>query len=179
MTSCSNSQSVVPELSGARVIIRPARSGELTGLADRIAADPEASPWWGDDPDKVRRDLLGYPEYTVLVIEHERNAVGVIAFEEENTPEYHSASIDITLLQCCIGLGLGPEALRLLIDWLIAERGHHRITIDPAATNSRAIRAYEKVGFRPIGIMRQYERDPSGNWRDGLLMELLASDLTR
>lgn len=179
MTSCSNSQSIAPELHGSRATIRPPGPGELAGLADRIAADPEASPWWGDDPGKVRRDLLGDPEYTVLVIEFEADAVGVIAFEEETTPEYHSASIDITLLQCCIGRGLGPEALRLLIDWLIAERGHHRITIDPAATNLRAIRAYEKVGFRAVGVMRQYERDPGRNWRDGLLMELLADDFNR
>jgi hypothetical protein len=53
--------------------------------------------------------------------------------------------------------------------------GHHRITIDPAAENAAAIRAYEKVGFRPVGVMRRYERDVDGDgWHDGLLMELLA-----
>ncbi len=40
-----------------------------------------------------------------------------------------------------------------------------------------AIRAYEKVGFRPVGIMRRYEPDVGGRgWHDGLLMELLAGD---
>ena len=65
--------------------------------------------------------------------------------------------------------------MRLLID----ERGHHRITIDPAATNAAAIRAYEKVGFRRVGVMRSYERDADGrDWHDGLLMELLAGEET-
>jgi aminoglycoside 6'-N-acetyltransferase len=57
------------------------------------------------------------------------------------------------------------------------ERGHHRLTIDPAAANERAIRCYERVGFRRVGIMRSYWRDPSGEWQDGLLLELLAGDL--
>jgi aminoglycoside 6'-N-acetyltransferase len=63
---------------------------------------------------------------------------------------------------------------------LIDERGHHRNTIDPAADNAAAIRAYEKAGFKPVGVMRRYERDTGGDgWHDGLLMELLADELTR
>ncbi|MDX6639590.1 MAG: hypothetical protein QOF12_601, partial [Solirubrobacteraceae bacterium] len=58
------------------------------------------------------------------------------------------------------------------------ERGHHRITIDPALANARAIRCYEAVGFRPVGVTRRSERAPDGSWEDGLLMELLAEDLT-
>ena len=55
--------------------------------------------------------------------------------------------------------------------------GHHRIEIDPAADNAAAIRAYTKVGFRPVGITRQSERGADGTWHDGLLMDLLADDL--
>ena len=76
------------------------------------------------------------------------------------------------------GRGVGPEAIRLAARWLIDERGHHRITIDPAAANARAIRAYEKVGFRRVGVLREYERGPDGTWRDGLLMDLLAAELS-
>jgi RimJ/RimL family protein N-acetyltransferase len=55
--------------------------------------------------------------------------------------------------------------------------GHHRITIDPATENIAAIRAYEKAGFKPVGVMRQHERDAGGGgWHDSLLMELLASE---
>ncbi|MBV9422920.1 MAG: GNAT family N-acetyltransferase, partial [Solirubrobacterales bacterium] len=50
-------------------------------------------------------------------------------------------------------------------------------TIDPAAANAAAIRAYEKAGFTRVGVMRGYERDVDGNgWHDGLLMELLAGE---
>ncbi len=61
---------------------------------------------------------------------------------------------------------------------LFEERGHHRLTIDPALANAAAIRAYEKAGFTRVGVMRRYERDALGpDWHDSLLMELLADDL--
>jgi aminoglycoside 6'-N-acetyltransferase len=75
------------------------------------------------------------------------------------------------------GRGLGPDALRTLARYLIQERGHHRLTIDPAAENATAIRAFERAGFRRVGVMREYWRSPDGVWRDGLLLELLAGDL--
>jgi RimJ/RimL family protein N-acetyltransferase len=40
-----------------------------------------------------------------------------------------------------------------------------------------AIRAYEKAGFSPVGVMRRSERDVGGDgWHDSLLMELLAGE---
>ena len=51
------------------------------------------------------------------------------------------------------------------------------LVIDPAADNAAAIRSYTKVGFRPVGIMRRYERVTDGTWHDSLLMDLLADEL--
>jgi aminoglycoside 6'-N-acetyltransferase len=74
------------------------------------------------------------------------------------------------------GRGFGTQALKLVARHLMVDRGHHRITIDPAAENAPAIRSYEKAGFRPVGVMRQYERDMvTGEWHDGLLMELVGA----
>ena len=76
------------------------------------------------------------------------------------------------------GQGLGRDAVRTLARYLVHERGHHRLVIDPAADNVAAIRCYAAVGFRPVGVMRRYERDVDGTgWHDGLLMDLLADDL--
>ena len=63
--------------------------------------------------------------------------------------------------------------------YLIDERGHHRIVIDPLAENQRAIKAYEQVGDRKVGVMRQNELGPDGAYRDGVLMDVLADDLPR
>ena len=89
---------------------------------------------------------------------------------------YSHAGMDIFLATASHGRGLGAEAIGVLARHLFEERGHHRLTIDPAADNAAAIRAYEKVGFRPVGVMRLYERGPDGVWHDGLLMDLLRGE---
>jgi len=66
----------------------------------------------------------------------------------------------------------GPEVMT----WLVDVRGHHRLTVDPAAENARAIHVYQDLGFRPVGVLKRYERVEDGVWRDALLMELLAAD---
>ena len=72
---------------------------------------------------------------------------------------------------------MGVDALRTMARYLFDQRGHHRLTIDPATTNERAIACYRKVGFRPVGVMREYEQGADGTWHDGLLMDLLRREL--
>ena len=98
---------------------------------------------------------------------------------EEADPDYWSAAVDIFVSAAAHGHGVGSDAMRTLIAWLIDCRGHHRLTVDPAAANARAIHVYAKLGFRPVGTLRRYERVAGGEWRDALLMELLAEEFVR
>jgi aminoglycoside 6'-N-acetyltransferase len=132
--------------------------------------------WW-DEPDE--EFPWDEPESSRLTIEVDGRIAGMIQFWEEPEPKYRHASIDLFVDPALHGHGIGTEAVRHVVRRLIDERGHHRITIDPAADNAAAIRAYEKVGFRRVGVMRAYERDADGaGWHDGLLMELLAGEET-
>jgi aminoglycoside 6'-N-acetyltransferase len=150
--------------------LRPLEADDVAELL-RILATPDVSRWWdapdeafplGDDPDSTR--------FTILV---DGAVAGMIQYSEEPDPKYRHATIDLFVDPAVRGRGVGPEAIRRVVAMLV-ERGHHRITIDPAVENTPAIRAYEKAGFRPVGIMRAYERDADGHgWHDGLLMELL------
>jgi len=54
----------------------------------------------------------------------------------------------------------------------------HRLELMVAAFNARAIRCYERVGFKRVGVQRRYELGPDGLWHDGLLLDLLPEDLT-
>jgi aminoglycoside 6'-N-acetyltransferase len=112
-----------------------------------------------------------------LVIEHEDALVGSIQFVEVLDPNYRTASIDLFISAAAQGRGLGPDAIRAVARYLFEVRGQHHLTIDPAAANERAIRAYHKVGFRPVGVIRAYERGADGSWHDNLLMDLLAGEL--
>jgi aminoglycoside 6'-N-acetyltransferase len=74
--------------------------------------------------------------------------------------------------------GLGTDVVRTMAHDLVGDRGHHRLVIDPVTHNARAIRCYEKVGFRLVGVMREYEQDRDGIWHDGVLLDLLARELS-
>jgi len=156
------------------VTLRRTTSDDLQRL-QAIRDEPEVSRWWGIlEPGELEEFIA---EETSLAIEVDGDVIGAIQYAEEDDPMYRHAGIDIYLTTERHGQGYGAEAVRLLARYLIGERGHHRLTIDPAATNTAAIAAYAKVGFRPVGVLRQYERGPDGTWHDGLLMELIADEL--
>ena len=164
-------------LSGERVALRRVTEPDLEDLL-ALLQEPAVARWWGDyDAARTRRELLDDPDVEAFVVEVGGATAGVLAVEEENEPDYRHAALDISLGTDHQGQGLGREALRVAIDHLIAERGHHRFTIDPAADNEMAIRCYAAVGFKPVSVMRRYERGRDGTWRDGLLMDLLADEL--
>ncbi len=158
---------------GRPMILRPLAKGDEAELR-RIHLTPEVSRWW-DLPDE---DFpWDEPESTRFTIEVDGAVAGLIQFAEEPEPKYRHASIDVFLDPALSGRGLGSEAVRRVVRMLIDERGHHRITIDPAASNVAAVRAYEKAGFKRVGIMRKAERDADGRgWHDALMMELIAGE---
>jgi aminoglycoside 6'-N-acetyltransferase len=155
------------------MILRPLAEGDEGELL-RIHTTPEVVRWWDAPHDGFPWDE---PESTRLTIEVDGAIVGLIQYTEEHEPKYRHAEIDLFLDPALHGRGFGSEAVRRVVGLLIDERGHHRITIDPAVENVAAIRAYEKAGFKPVGVMRQAERDADGSgWHDALLMELLAGE---
>lgn len=161
-------------LHGERVTLRPALREDAAALL-AILREPEVARWWGhNDLADVEEEIAGTETYVIVV---EDATAGWLHVNEETEPEFRHAGLDIALTTRVHGRGLGQEALRLAITALI-ERGHHRFTIDPAVANERAIRSYAALGFKAVGILRQYERAPDGVWRDGLLMDLLAFELS-
>lgn len=139
---------------------------------------PEVSKWWDlPAPGFPMRDE---PESTRLTIRHGDEIAGLIQYGEETEPKYRFASMDIFLGPEFHGFGIGTRAVRMVLDILIEDRGHHRVTIDPAAHNHAAIRSYEKAGFQRVGVLRLAERDSDGaGWHDALLMELVVDPATR
>jgi aminoglycoside 6'-N-acetyltransferase len=169
----------LPVLRGERVTLRPLTDADLDELT-AIVQSPTVREWWPSvaDAERVREELRSDGStYWTFTTEVEGRRAGWLGFSEEDDPYYRHASLDVILSEEHQGRGLGPEALRTAIDWLTTKRGHHRFTIDPAVGNRRAIRAYEAVGFRPVGVLRRHERGPDGAWRDSLLMDLLADEL--
>ena len=166
----------LPTLRGERITLRPLEDADLDPLS-AVVREPSVAQWWGeaDEPERLRHNLR--MDGDAFVIEADGELAGWLGFVEEAEPEYRSVSVDISLSERFQGQGLGPDALRTLIRWFATERGHHRFTIDPSMLNERAIKAYEAVGFKPVGVLRKAERLGDGEWHDGLLMDLLIEEL--
>jgi aminoglycoside 6'-N-acetyltransferase len=163
-----------PVLAGRRVRLRLVRASDREALR-AIRSEPGVRRWWGElEPGEDPTEAEAGGER--FAIEVDGAVAGAIQYGENTDPMYRSAGIDVFLGAAFEGRGLAREAIGLLVRYLIEVRGHHRLTIDPAAANARAIRCYEAVGFTTVGVMREYERGDDGVWHDGLLMELLAAD---
>jgi aminoglycoside 6'-N-acetyltransferase len=165
-------------LRGERVALRPATADDVDALV-AIRATPEVrSRWLGNDLDADVREMLADPEVHVFVIVDRAGAViGAIQWWEQTDPDYRHAGVDLFVHPAVHNRGYGTDAVRTLCRHLFDDVGFHRIVIDPSADNAAAIRCYEKVGFRRVGVMREYERGADGTWHDGLLMDLLRADL--
>lgn len=164
-------------LRGERVVLRP------PGEADRVAlealfAEPPIAAVWAITPAELDEKIAGEDDDAVVyVIDVDGEVGGLIQSHEETDPEYRHAGMDVVVSERFHGTGVAVDALSTLAHHLFDDCGHHRLVIDPAAHNARAIACYSKLGFKPVGIMRQYERAPDGTWHDGLLMDMLRSEL--
>ncbi len=170
---------MLPTLRHGRVALRALLEHDADAL-EAIATQPGIREWWGSD-EAGSTSAAGFAEEAreeiAFAIEVDGELAGWLGFYEEPEVDYRHVGLDIFLAPEHQGGGIGPAALRLAARWLTDERGHHRLTIDPARANVRAIRAYESIGFRPVGVMRKYERGRDGAWHDSLLMDMLADEL--
>jgi aminoglycoside 6'-N-acetyltransferase len=146
------------------LVLRPFRDDDEAPLL-AMMDEPAVRRWW-PVPELVREQ--GW------VIELGGRAAGWLEYHEEPHRWYPSVAFDIFLTTDMQGRGYGSRALRMAIDHFTA-KGHHRFTLDPNAANERAIGAYASIGFERVGVMRAYERNPSGGWNDALLMELIVA----
>jgi len=163
------------DLDPTKISLRPLAEdhvGDLRWIHQR----PGVVRWW-DEPDE--EFPWDEPESTRLTIFVDGQIAGMIQYWEEDEPKYRHAGIDLFLDPGLHNKGIGTESVRRVARHLFEDRGHHRLEIDPAADNRAAIRVYEKAGFKPVGLTRRSERDPDGKgWHDGLLMDMLSTELT-
>jgi len=161
------------DLHGDVVVLKPLVLDHAARLRE-IRGEPAVHAWWGRMEDEFPFDE---PESTRFTIWVDGQVAGMVQYGEEEEPEYRHAWVDIFVATEFHGRGVGTDAVRTMVRHLVDDRRHHRITIDPSVDNVAAVRAYEKAGFRPIGVMELAERSPDGRWRNALFMEQVFPDV--
>ena len=71
------------------------------------------------------------------------------------------------------GRGLGTRLLSAAIDWLFTATDTNRLDLEVFVDNTRARRAYEKLGFVTEGVLRDWIRMSNGGFRTMVMMSLL------
>jgi RimJ/RimL family protein N-acetyltransferase len=147
-------------LQGPRVTIRPLTRADLDAMAawrpfdDPLHADAnwaqrrlrELDRWYAHRSADPRRLL-----YTVT--DEGKRVIGSITLREIDGRR--SARLGITLGADYVNQGYGSEALTLFLNYYFGELGFEKMVLDVTAHNRRAIRVYEKLGFKRVGQREQ------------------------
>jgi RimJ/RimL family protein N-acetyltransferase len=62
------------------------------------------------------------------------------------------------------GKGYGTDAMRVVLRYAFTELNLHRVSLDVFSYNPRAIRSYEKAGFKYEGCMRSRVQRDGKRW---------------
>ena len=165
---------------------RPMTMADLP-LMRRWLEAPHVREWWGEPDTELGyiRDMIegrdttrpfifsaggepaGYIQY--WFIGHHQNATWIADYPWLAELPADAVGVDLSIGDPNkLALGLGSGALRAFAEDL-ARQGHRTIIIDPDPANRRAVRAYEKAGFRAIPRLL-------GKTGDTLIMQFQSSE---
>lgn len=148
-----------PEPDG-RYGLRPVTRADLK-LIRQWLTRPHVAAWWGDTETEIGQigEHIDSISVEPLIVELKGRPIAYLQSYDPHLEDGHpyadqpfgTLGIDLTIGEPeLIGIGHGPAILRQFAEELF-EEGAPRVIIDPDPANARAIRAYEKAGFRPIG----------------------------
>jgi RimJ/RimL family protein N-acetyltransferase len=146
-------------LEGAKVVLRPVQAEDLLSIM-RWEQDDEVTCFIGKKVDAygtceewfVRS--LADPRRRLMSID--TTAGRFIGNIELTHISRKSGAAEVAAMigeKDCWGLGYGTEAMSLILTYSFAELGLRRVYLRVYTSNRRAIRCYEKCGFRKEGIM--------------------------
>jgi aminoglycoside 6'-N-acetyltransferase len=147
----------MPRSDSHRYAFRPVAAADLPTLAAWLDR-PHVAEWWDDVEDKVAeiREAMADPATRPFVVELDGRPIGYIQCYDPHREEGHpyrdqpkgTLGIDQFIGEPeLVGIGHGSRLIAAFVDGLF-RRGAPRVITDPDPANARAIRAYEKAGFR-------------------------------
>ncbi|KQZ82989.1 aminoglycoside adenylyltransferase [Mesorhizobium sp. Root157] len=168
----------MPREAGPTYDFRAVTEADLAMIA-RWLAQPHMAGWWGDPETEIAsiREHIDSDSVEPLIVELDGRPIAYLQSYDPHLEDDHpyadqpfgTLGIDLSIgVPELVGIGHGSAIVRQFVADLF-EEGAPRVIIDPHPDNSRAIRAYEKAGFRPIG-RRQSE------YGDVLLMAVDAEE---
>ena len=124
-----------PEIRALTGEVKPMSSAEAKAFYDRVQSD-EHRVWF------------------IVALKENDRAIGEAGLLRL-FPAWRTTDLSIILGERdAWGKGYGTEAIRLLLDYAFGYLNFHRVAVGVVGFNEKALRFYEKVGFRREGIQR-------------------------
>jgi len=171
-------------LKGLKTWIRPIEEDDID-LIYQWYNDQEVNLWssgaWPlntlQSKDQIAEKFLdGSPDtYRYAILDENELLIGTTGFKELNIPGRSATLYVVIGNKAYWGKGYGSDALITFVRFLFTQWNFHRISLDTWDENIRAIKAYEKVGFKIEGRQRE-ARFVLGNYHDSILMGLLREE---
>jgi aminoglycoside 6'-N-acetyltransferase len=138
-------------------LFQPMSEADLPRVRAWLAA-PHVAAWWGDPEEQYAlvRDDLAHPDMEQWIVATQERAFAYLqCYRPEVWPEaglgphpVGTRGIDQFIGEpAMVGCGHGSAFIRAFVEGLFAH-GTPRVVTDPSPANERAVRAYEKAGFR-------------------------------
>jgi RimJ/RimL family protein N-acetyltransferase len=131
---------------------------------------PHVSEWWDDDDDTLEKIKRHYGEREeglgrYILVEEKNGAQREIGYFQHYDAGDETVGIDQFIGEKeYLNRGVGTEAIKLFIEMIKDKYRPKKIILDPHPANRRAIRCYEKAGFR------HYETVKHENGEDAFMM---------
>jgi RimJ/RimL family protein N-acetyltransferase len=167
-------------------------AGEKISLRPLERSDVDALLPWVNDPEVTRTLIIWRPmnreaelEFLDRTAKSEQDVVlGIVV---KATGRLIGAAglnlLDTRVRQCQFGIfigdaaergkGYGTEATRLLTDFAFATLNLNRVWLHVTTENAAGIKAYERVGYRREGILRQ------AHYKEGRYVDLVTMAILR
>lgn len=129
--------------------------------------------------------VLGEERVTPCIIVFEGTPIGYLQYYELSGKQKRKYDLNIKSKSYGVDLfigetdywnrGLGAKILALLLQYLFTKLRANFVTIDPRTENTRAIRSYEKAGFKKVRVLQKHEIH-EGKQHDNWLMLINRSE---
>lgn len=169
----------LPTLTGKSVTLRAPHPSDAAGRL-ALGRDPQIARMYGASIADVREMTLQDAERWIdSILKHGHawiivtgKLIGHIRLDRIDL-KARRASMAIGIDDpASLGRGHGSESIGLLLARAFGDMRLHRISLRVVAYNQRAIRAYEKCGFRIEGREREAAL-VDGQWHDDVMMGIL------
>jgi len=170
-------------LEGVRVVLRPIEASDYGKIAE-WTNDPEVSRFLdGDypgDPESCREwhEAILSDRYSKGFIIARKNG-DVIGDVELEHIAWRSGDAELRIRigeRSLWDKGYGTEAVLIIMRYAFSQLGLKRIYLRVFASNQRAVRCYQKCGFKPEGMLER--RTATGEKRRIMLMRILREEFS-